>query len=172
MVLLRGARQEDVPAIAAIWNPIIRDTVITFWPTERSVAEIAALVRDRQSDGRPFMVAEAGGDILGFATYSQFRNGGGYARSMEHTIYLAPQARNSGTGRLLLTALEDHARTCGHRLMIGGITASNEGSLRFHARAGYQEWGRIPCAGWKFGAFHDLILMGKDLEKSEQTATP
>ena len=25
------------------------------------------------------------------------------------------------------------------------------------------EWGRIPCAGWKFGVFHDLVLMGKDL---------
>ena len=163
MVLLRDARPDDVPAIAAIWNPIIRDTVVTFWPTERSDAEIAALVHDRQADGRPFLVAAAEDRILGFATYSQFRNGGGYARSMEHTIYLAPEARNSGTGRLLLHALEDHARACGHRLMIGGITASNEGSLRFHARSGYAEWGRIPCAGWKFGKFHDLVLMGKDL---------
>lgn len=172
MVLLRDARPDDVPAIAAIWNPIIRDTVITFWPTERTGPEIAALIRDRQSECRAFLVAEAGGAILGFATYSQFRNGGGYARSMEHTIHLAPKARNAGTGRLLLDALEDHARACGHRLLIGGITASNQGSLRFHARAGFAEWGRIPRAGWKFGAFHDLVLMGKDLGGAEGSATP
>lgn len=172
MALLRDARPDDVPAIAAIWNPIIRDTVVTFWPTERSETEIAALIRDRQADGRPFMVAEVGAGIMGFATYGQFRNGGGYARSMEHTIYLAPEARNSGTGRLLLDALEDHARACGHRLMIGGITASNEGSLRFHARQGYAEWGRIPGAGWKFGQFHDLVLMGKDLGSDLGLATP
>ncbi len=162
-MILREARPDDAPAIAAIWNPIIRDTVITFWPTERSDAEIAALIRDRQAMGHPFLLAHDGGRTLGFATYAQFRNGGGYARSMEHTIYLSPEARGGGTGRLLLAALEDHARTKGHRLLIGGVTASNEGSLRFHARAGYAEWGRIPCAGWKFGTFHDLVLMGKDL---------
>ena len=49
--------------------------------------------------------------------------------------------------------------------MIGGITASNKGSLRFHERHGYARWGVIPAAGWKFGQFHDLVLMGKDLER-------
>lgn len=163
MIGLRDAVPDDVPAIAAIWNPIVRDTAITFWPTERSDAEIATLIRDRQAMGHPFLAAHEAGRILGFATYSQFRTGGGYARSMEHTIYLAPDARGSGTGRLLLAGLEDRARAAGHRLLIGGITASNEGSLRFHVRAGFAEWGRIPCAGWKFGRFHDLVLMGKDL---------
>ena len=163
MITIRDAAPDDVPAIAAIWNPLIRDTVVTFWPTERTEAEITALIRDRQAEDRPFVVAVAVGTVLGFATYSQFRNGAGYARSMEHTIYLAPEARNSGTGRLLLATVEDHARAREHRLLIGGITASNEGSLRFHVRAGYAEWGRIPCAGWKFGRFHDLVLMGKDL---------
>ncbi|SNR56975.1 N-acetyltransferase family protein [Paracoccus sediminis] len=162
--MIRPASPGDVPAIAAIWNPIIRDTVITFWPTERSEADIAILIADRQAAGHPFVVACDADGISGFATYSQFRAGGGYARSMEHTIYLAPRSRGRGTGRLLLAALEDHARDRGHRILIGGITASNEGSLRFHARAGYGEWGRVPCAGWKFGRFHDLVLMGKDLK--------
>lgn len=160
---IRPAGPGDGPAIAAIWNPIIRDTVITFRPSERGTEEIALLIRDRQTAGHAFLVAQDADRILGFATYGQFRSGGGYARSMEHTVYLAPDARGIGTRRLLLAALEDHARAAGHRLLIGGITASNDGSLRFHARAGYAEWGRIPCAGWKFGRFHDLVLMGKDL---------
>lgn len=161
--MIRDAVPGDAAAIAAIWNPLIRDTAITFWPTERSEAEIGALVADRQAQGHPFVVIEDQGGVAGFATYAQFRSGGGYARSMEHTIYLAPLAQGRGMGRTLLAWLEDHARQRGHRLMIGGITASNEGSLRFHVRAGYAEWGRIPCAGWKFGRFHDLVLMGKDL---------
>ena len=60
MVLLRSARQEDVPAIAAIWNPIIRDTVITFWPTERGEDEIAkgvVAVKDLRR-GEQFEVAD------------------------------------------------------------------------------------------------------------------
>nr|WP_131573315.1 GNAT family N-acetyltransferase [Paracoccus nototheniae] len=160
--MLRDAGPGDVAQIAAIWNPIIRETAITFWPTERTEDEIAALIADRQATGHAFLVAETD-RVVGFGTYTQFRGGGGYARSQEHTIYLAPGQRGLGVGRILLRGLEDHARARGHRIMIGGITASNTGSIAFHAAMGYAPWGQIPAAGWKFGQFHDLVLMGRDL---------
>ena len=161
--MIRPSRPTDAPAIAAIWNPIIRDTDITFWPSERTNSEIAAIITDRQAQGFAHLVAERDGAVIGFASYGQFRAGLGYARSMEHTVHVAPEARGTGTGRALMLAIEDHARRATHRLMIGAISGSNAGSLQFHARMGYAEWGRIPAAGWKFGRFHDLVLMGKDL---------
>lgn len=162
---LRDACPEDAAGIGAIWNPIIRDTAITFWPTERSADEIAALIRDRQAAGHAFIVFEGeGGAIGGFASYGQFRNGFGYGRSMEHTIHVAPSLRGKGAGRALMTGIEAHARSRSHRLMIGAVTGSNLTSIEFHRRMGYTEWGRIPAAGWKFDAFHDLVLMGKDLQ--------
>ncbi len=163
-MIIRSSRISDAPAIAAIWNPIIRETVITFWPTERSHADVASIITERQSQGFAHLVAEDGtGQVTGFATYTQFRAGAGYARAMEHTVHLAADARGVGTGRALLNAIEEHARAAGHRLMIGGITGSNAASLGFHERMGYAEWGRIPAAGWKFGQYHDLVFMGKDL---------
>lgn len=162
-MILRDARPDDAPAIAAIWNPIIRDTAITFWPTDRTPPEIAAMIADRQAAGHAFLVAEMAGRVAAFASYAQFRAGGGYAKSLEHTIHAAPDARGAGLRAALLAAMEQHARAQGGRLMIGAITATNAASLRFHARQGYAEWGRIPAAGWKFGAFHDLVLMGKEL---------
>ena len=166
-MIVRDATPDDAPAIAAIWNPIVRDTAITFWPTERPAGVIAAMISDRQALGHAFLVADRGGDapgtICGFATYGQFRAGGGYAKSLEHTIHLAPEARGSGAAPLLLGRVEDHARQAGGRLMIGAVTGSNDRSVRFHTRQGYAVWGRIPAAGWKFGQFHDLVLMGKDL---------
>lgn len=162
-MILRDATAADVPAIAAIWNPIVRDTAITFWPEERSHDQIAALIAERQAAGQAFIVAADGARLLGFSTYSQFRGGAGYARSMEHTIHAAPDARGRGVGRAMLTAVQDHARQRGHRILIGGITGSNDGSIAFHRAMGYAEWGRIPVAGWKFGQFHDLVLMGRDL---------
>lgn len=161
---LRHATPDDAAGIAAIWNPIIRGTVITFWPTDRSEAEIAGIIRDRQAAGHAYLVAEDAGAVAGFATYSQFRGGLGYARSMEHTIHVAPSARGKGLGRQLMAAVQDHARDCGHRLMIGAVTGSNTRSIEFHRRMGYGEWGRIPAAGWKFGEYHDLVLMGLDLQ--------
>lgn len=160
--MIRDARPDDAAAIGRIWNPVIRDTAITFWPTERSEAEIRAYIAAKQDAGHGCFVWDHDG-ILGFAAYGQFRNGGGYAHSMEHTIYTAPEARGLGIGAALLAHVEDHARTRGARLMIGGVTGSNAGSITFHRRHGYAEWGRIPCAGFKFGQWHDLVLMGKDL---------
>lgn len=160
--MIRSATPDDAAAIAAIWNPIIRDTAITVWPTERSLDEVRDFIHARLKT-HALLVAEQGGTVAGFATYKQFRDDGGYARSMEHMVYVAPGTQGSGLGRLLLTAVQDHARAAGHRLMIGGIIASNTASILFHERMGYAQWGRIPAAGWKFGQYHDLVLMGRDL---------
>lgn len=161
--MIRHATPADASAVADLWNPIIRDTVITFNPVEKTVADIEDMIRSRQAGGHAFMVAESGGRLTGFGTYAQFRTGLGYARSMEHSINLSPDARGQGTGSALMQALEDHATAAGVHCLVGGITATNEGSIRFHARRGYREVGRMPEAGWKFGRYHDLVLMQKIL---------
>lgn len=162
-VTIRNATPTDTDAVCALWNPIIRDTVITFNPVEKTEAEIAAMIADRQAAGWAFMLAEQDGQVLGFATYAQFRGGLGYARSMEHSINLSPAARGQGVGRALLAALEDHARAQAYRVMVAAITGSNDGSIRFHAGLGYTHVGTMPQVGWKFGQFHDLYLMQKIL---------
>lgn len=164
---IRDAQPSDAPAIAAIWNPIIRDTVVTFNPAQRSAEEIAAMITDRQHAGYAFLVAEEGAALLGFASYSQFRAGLGYARTMEHTINLAPEARGRGLGSLLLGALEAHATGAGCHVMVGAITSGNLASIAFHARQGYTEVGRMPQVGWKFGQYHDLTLMQKVLSDQD-----
>ena len=163
--MIRQAVRGDAAAIAAIWNPLIRDTLVTFQPHPRTPAEIAALITARAGQGHPFLVAHLGRDIHGFATYAQFRPGPGYAKSMEHTVILDPSQQGRGLGRKLMVALEDHARIRGVRVMVGAITADNADSLLFHARLGYAEVGRMPQVGWKFGRHHDLVLMQKLLQR-------
>lgn len=160
---LRDATPADAPAICDIWNPIIRDTVITFNPVLRSVAEVAAMITDRQAANWAFIVAETAGQVVGFATYAQFRAGQGYARCMEHTINLAPQARGSGAGAALLDMIEEHARARAYHVMVAAITGDNSPSIRFHSARGYVHVGTMPEVGWKFGRAHDLYLMQKIL---------
>ena len=160
--MIRPATPEDAGAIAAIWNPIIRDTLVTFNATEKPASEIAALIAHAEEDGRAFLVVEEG-DLLGFVTYAQFRNGIGYRHSMEHTIILAPAARGRGTGRALMNAVEAHAAECGGHVMVAGISAANRAARAFHAAIGYREVAVVPEVGRKFDRWLDLVLMVKHL---------
>lgn len=160
--MIRPATPQDAPAIAAIWNPIIRDSLVTFNAAEKSDAEVAALVDRAGQDGRAFLVADDGG-LLGFVTYVQFRNGIGYRHSMEHTIILSPAARGRGTGRALMAAMETHAAQRGAHVMVAGISAENPDACAFHAAIGYRHVAVLPEVGRKFDRWLDLVLMFKRL---------
>lgn len=161
--MIRAALPADAPAIAGFWNPFIRDTAVTFNPVEKTPDDIAAMITDRQAAGHGFLVAELNGQVVGFATYSQFRSGAGYARSMEHTIILSPAAKGTGLGRALMVALEDHARAGGAHCLIAGVSAENPAGRAFHAAIGFTEIATLPQVGHKFGRYMDLVLMQKFL---------
>lgn len=160
--MIRPATQGDVPALLDIWNPIIRDTAVTFTSTEQTAESLWTLITTRRAEGCEFLVAEDG-DILGFASYHQFRGGVGYRHAMEHTVILGPAARGRGLGRALMAAVEDHARTAGAHTMHAGVSAENPAGVAFHAAVGYRELCRIPEVGRKFDRWMDLVLMQKRL---------
>jgi L-amino acid N-acyltransferase len=161
--MIRPATGADIPGILAIWNPVIRDTVITFNSVEKTPDDIARMIADRTAAGQAVLVADDGAGVAGFATYSQFRGGVGYARTMEHTILLAPGTGGRGLGRALMTGVEDHARAGGAGSMFGGVSAENAAGRAFHAAIGYAEAAVLPRVGFKFGRWLDLVLMQKFL---------
>ncbi|ABN77542.1 GNAT family N-acetyltransferase [Cereibacter sphaeroides] len=157
--MIRPAVAADVPALLAIWNPIIRDTLVTFNAEEKSADELHALIAARPA----FLVADPGDGPVGFASYAQFRGGVGYRHTMEHTIILGPAARGRGLGRALMTAIEDHARRGGVHSLFAGVSAGNPEGRAFHAAMGFAETAVLPQVGYKFGRWLDLVLMQKFL---------
>ena len=160
--MIRRAAPADAAAITALWNPYIRDTAVTFNAVEKTQVEVERMIADRDALGHATFVAE-GPDLLGFASYAQFRGGVGYATCMEHSILLAPGARGQGTGRALVAALCNHAAAAGAHQMIAGVSGENPAGIAFHARMGFAEIARLREAGYKFGRFIDLVLMQKFL---------
>lgn len=156
---IRQAVAGDAAVIAAIWAPVIRDTTITFTDAVKSPQEVAALIAARDACGWPFLLAEASGSVLGFATYAPFRAGPGYARTMEHSVILAPEARGRGVGRALMTALLDHARAGGVHSLWAGVSGENAAGIAFHVAVGFRHVATLPEVGFKFGRFIDLVLM-------------
>lgn len=159
-MIVRPARTGDAVVIAEITNAIIRDTLITFTTDERSAEGIASDITDR---GAAYLVAEAEGQVLGFATYGPFRSGPGYAQCREHSVQLSPKARNQGTGRALMAALERVALAESVHVLIAGISSANPGAVAFHTALGFKKVGHMPEVGFKWGKRLDLLLMQKIL---------
>ena len=155
--MIRAAHPDDAAAIADIQNALIRDTAVTFNSVEVAPEQVANDIGQLPC----FLVAEAGGRILGFASYRQFRRGIGYARAMEHTIALTPAACGQGTGRALIDSIEAHARAAGVGSMWAGVSGENPDGVNFHARLGYETVATLPKVGFKFGRWMDLVLMRK-----------
>ncbi|MGR3343160.1 MAG: GNAT family N-acetyltransferase [Paracoccaceae bacterium] len=162
-MMVRKASTSDADAIAGFWNPMIRDTHVTFAQAEKSPREVAVMIADSEKMGYCFLVAEQAGRVVGFATYRQFRAGIGYAHTMENTTIIAPQAQGKGVGANLMGALEDHARDAGVHSMIAAISSENPAGIAFHAALGYREVAIVPEAGRKFDRWLDLHVLQKIL---------
>ncbi|HEX9858308.1 MAG TPA: GNAT family N-acetyltransferase [Paracoccaceae bacterium] len=161
--MIRPATTSDLAALLAIWNPLIRDTLITFNSTQKTLADMEKMLAEKAAAGQAFLVAEADGRVAGFATYGQFRGGVGYAHTMEHTIILGEATRGKGLGRALMRAVEDHARAGGAHSIFAGVSGGNPEGRAFHAAMGYREAAVLPEVGYKFGRWWDLVLMQKFL---------
>ncbi|MBS1303140.1 GNAT family N-acetyltransferase [Loktanella sp. SALINAS62] len=154
--MIRDAKPDDAVAIAAIWNPVIRDTGITFTAVEKTADSLRDLIATR-----PVLVVERVGALVGFATYGPFRGGDGYRHTAEHTIHLHPDARGQGVGRILMDHLIVHARDAGIHTLWAGCSAENPGGVAFHQRLGFHQVAILPQVGRKFDRWMDLILLTK-----------
>lgn len=157
---VRPARREDAAAIARIWNAAIRESAMTFTTEEKSEGLLSEQIVAR---GRAFQVAEADGQVIGFATYFQFRGGPGYRHTMEHSVFLDPAAKGRGAGRALMVALLDAAQDAGVHSVFAGVSSENPDAVRFHEKLGFQQVATLKEVGHKFGRWMDLVLLQKIL---------
>jgi phosphinothricin acetyltransferase len=165
--VIRPATPEDVPAITEIANAGIA-TTSTEWTTRpHTVEDRLRWLAAKREAGHPVLVADDGGEVVGWAAYGDFRDTTrwpGYLPTVEHTIHVREGRWGRGLGRALLDALAAEAAAAGKRVMIGAVDGENERSIAFHLRLGFVEVGRLPGVGEQFGRRLDLVLLQRDLD--------
>ncbi len=164
---LRPASHADAAAIAAIYNEGIEDREATFETRARTPDEVAAWL----GEPGPFIVAEDGGTLLGFARVSAYSDRCVYAGVGEHGVYVARAARGHGAGRALLERLCTAAEEDGFYKLTSRIFASNAASRAVHRAAGFDEVGIQRRHGRLDGEWRDCVLVERLLGEAADSGS-
>ena len=164
-VSIRPALESDAEQISKILNSFIKTGTNTVHEHPYSPDEIKARLKSMNQNGYGAFIAEKN-DILGFSWYQQFRGASGYRFSMEHSVYVNPEAHGKGIGLKLYKAIEDDACERGYHSFTAVITSNNTQSINFHLKNGFSEQGRLPQNAYKFGQWFDIVFLYKFLQSS------
>lgn len=159
-MLIRAAIQDDLPVICEIYNDAVANTTAIWNETLVDVANRTAWLKARVDAGYPVLVAVSDeGDVVGYASFGDWRAFDGYRHTVEHSVYVHKDRRGGGIGRKLMVALIAEAERLGKHVMIAGIESENTASIRLHAQLGFIDTGRMREVGTKFGRWLDLTFM-------------
>ncbi|HEY2477712.1 MAG TPA: arsinothricin resistance N-acetyltransferase ArsN1 family B [Solirubrobacterales bacterium] len=147
--------RRDAAACAAIYAPSVESTPISFELVPPDAAELARRI-EKYSATHHFLVAEADGEVVGYAYACRWRERPAYDWSVEVSVYVDADHQGGGIGRALYAELFDRLRAQGYRIAVAGITLPNPASIALHESMGFQSVGALREIGWKVGGWHDV----------------
>ncbi|WP_367620374.1 N-acetyltransferase family protein, partial [Corynebacterium sp.] len=157
-ITVRETVEADIPAITAIYNEAVANTVAVWnydivdeanrlqWLAEHRVPGTVALTAVMTDDTDDTGVEQ----VLGYATYGDFRHYDGFRHTVENSIYVDGTRRAGGVGTALMEELIVRARTEDEHVMVAAIEGSNTASLKLHAKVGFEECGTVRQVGTQF----------------------
>ena len=163
-MIVRAATEADAPALAAIYGDAVLHGFGTFEEEPPTPADMDGRRLAVQDRGLPYLVAEDGGRVLGFAYAAPFRPRAAYRYTLEDSVYVSPDAKGRGVGRAVLSAVIAACEALGIRQLMAVIGDSgNAGSIALHESLGFRQTGVGRSVGFKHGRWVDIVHMQKPL---------
>ncbi|MEX2219271.1 MAG: N-acetyltransferase family protein [Phycisphaerales bacterium] len=163
-MIVRDAREADLPAIFEIYHEQVLHGTATFDTEPKGPEAQREWLLAHPRERYPVIAAEEMGRVVGWARLHPWSERCAYRRSAENSVYVHPQWRGRGVGRLLLTELIDRARRAGVAVLLARIAEGNPASIALHERAGFERIGTMRRVGEKFGRVLDVELMQMHLD--------
>ena len=154
-VTIRKATVRDAEAICAIYNPYIRNSIISFEETDVSVHEMTERIKAVTSN-LPWLVVVRAGAVAGYAYASKWHARAAYRHAVETTIYIEETARGRRLGAELYSTLIARLRSMGLRTALGVIALPNAPSIALHEKCGFRKVAHLEAVGFKFGQWIDV----------------
>lgn len=166
---IRPAALADLAAVADIYAHYVTDTVVTFDQTPPSADDWRRRFEELSGRGLPFLVAELGTEIAGYAYAGPWRPKPAYRYTVEDSVYLAPDRTGRGLGSALLARLLRECGPAGVQQMVAVIAdTGSDASAALHRRHGFTPAGRLTAVGRKHGRWVDTVLMQYSFEGTQE----
>lgn len=155
MAKIREATEEDASGVAAIYQPWVERTAVSFEVEAPSSGEMALRISALGARA-PWLVCDGSEGLLGYAYGSRHRDRAAYQWCVDSAVYVRADLHRRGVGRALYTSLFALLRLQGFCAVHGGITRPNAASEGLHHALGFRLVGVYPAVGFKLGAWHDV----------------
>jgi L-amino acid N-acyltransferase YncA len=158
---IRSVAETDLDEITAIYADAVVNGTSSYELEPPSRAEMGERCRAIVDRGFPYLVADAGGEVQGYAYAGPFRPRPAYRFIVENSVYVAPHAKGRGVGQALMRALIAEVERLGFRQIVAviGDGGPDSASVRMHARLGFRDSGRLEGSGFKHGRWLDTTFM-------------
>jgi phosphinothricin acetyltransferase len=154
--------RRDASAVAAIYAPVVRDSVISFELLPPDTDEMHGRMEHILA-WAPWLVATIDDEVVGYAYAARHRERAAYRWSVDLSAYVGEAWRGRGVGRALYDTLLDRLREQGFVNAYAGVTEPNPASIALHRAVGMEVIGTFDRVGWKFGAWHGVTWLGMRL---------
>jgi phosphinothricin acetyltransferase len=160
---IRDATRADLPRIFAIYNAEVEHGIATFDVVPKDPEGDLTWLTERD-EIHPVIVAEADGEVVGWASIGPWSPKGAYRRTGEVSVYVDEAARGRGIGRRLLEELVARARGSEVRVLLARLALPNPASMAIHESVGFRSFGTQRRCGEKLGRILDVELLDLHLD--------
>ena len=163
-LVIRPATAADIPSITRIYGQAVREGTASFELDVPNEAEMMRRYETLQAGNYPYLVADAGGAVAGYAYAGVYRTRPAYRWTVEDSVYVDTTGHRRGVGRALLGRLIAECEARGFRQVLAVIgDSANIPSIELHRALGFRMVGTFETVGFKFGRWLDSVMMQRAL---------
>jgi L-amino acid N-acyltransferase YncA len=156
----------DAAVVAAIYRPSVEQGLASFEEVAPDQGAMAARMR-ATLERYPWLVADDGGTVVGYAYAGAHAERAGYRWSVNISAYVDAALHGRGIGRALYDELVPILRRQRFVNAYAGIALPNPASVALHEAIGMRRIGVYDRVGFKLDAWHSVAWYGLRLTDPE-----
>ncbi|WP_137290974.1 GNAT family N-acetyltransferase [Natronorubrum halophilum] len=168
---IRIAQPADAAAVRDIYAPFCESSAVTFEEDAPTEAEMADRI-ESTLETYPWLVCAVDGEVVGYAYATTLRKRRAYQWTVELSVYVAADARQSGIGRGLYESLFAILERQGVCDAYAVTTVPNPETERFHDRLGFERLVDFPAMGYTETEWHDVAWWRRSLAEKPIAPDP